>query len=197
MQKKKLILVTDGDNAARRAVEEAAHNLGLRCISRSATLKDQRPATGERLVQLIKEAHGDIVLVMFDDQGNSHEGRGEKELRKIAKHPDFEILGALAVASNTDGTEGVKIDCSVNQNCVLVARPVDKQGMPEKIGHRKIEGDTVDILNELDVPIIIGIGDLGKMDGADWPNHGAPVTTKAVEEILKRSGVIALAGKVD
>lgn len=195
--KKKLILVTDGDNAAKMAVEEAARNLNIRCISRSATLKDQRPATGDQLVSLINQAQGEVVLVMFDDLGNSNTGRGEKELERIASHPDFEILGALAVASNTLGTDGVKVDFSINQNCVVVSRPVDKSGMPEKLGHRRVEGDTIDILNQLDLPVVVGIGDLGKMDGADWATYGAPVTTRAVEEILRRNDLNSLAGKVD
>jgi len=197
LPKKRVILVTDGDNAARRALEEAASNLHLRCISRSATLKEQKPATGECLVNLIKQAQGEIILVMFDDLGNSNKGRAEKELQLIANHPDLEILGALAVASNTEGTDGVKMDCSINRNGVLINRPVDKNGLPEKNGQRKIEGDTVDVLNEINLPVIIGIGDLGKMEGADFPCCGAPVTTRAIEEILKRNGIACLTGKVD
>lgn len=187
--KKKLVLITDGDNVARRAVETAARNLGVRCISRSAFIKDCRPAKGEELIEYIKQAEGDVVLVMFDDQGNYNTGTGEKELKRIATYPDFEILGVVAVASNTSGTDGIRIQLSIDRNGNMVEGPVNKEGDREKKGHKFLEGDTVDILNELDIPIIIGIGDIGKMDGADWTSYGAPVTTKAINEILLRSGV--------
>jgi len=61
-------------------------------------------------------------------------------------------------------------------------------GEPEPRGHRCLEGDTVDILNKLDVSIVVGLGDIGKMDMADDVSLGAPITTKALEEILYRSG---------
>jgi len=191
--KKKLILVTDGDNAARKAVEIAAKSLQIRCISHSAFIKDNPPALGEDLLNYIKEADGEIVIVMFDDMGNSNRGSGEKALKMVATYPDFEILGVVAVASNTSGTDGILIDYSIDRNGNIVSEPVDKNGIKEKRGHKRLEGDTVDILNELSVPLVIGIGDLGKMDGADWIGCGAPITTKAIKEILAKSGVYSFA----
>jgi stage V sporulation protein AE len=38
------------------------------------------------------------------------------------------------------------------------------------------------------VPVVIGIGDIGKMDGADDVKKGAPLTTKALRTIMERSG---------
>ncbi len=52
-----------------------------------------------------------------------------------------------------------------------------------------INGDTVDVLNDVEIPFIIGVGDIGKMKEADSIDKGAPVTRKAIEEVLKRSGV--------
>jgi stage V sporulation protein AE len=36
--------------------------------------------------------------------------------------------------------------------------------------------------------VVVGIGDIGKMDGSDDPDRGAPLTTRALKEILSRSG---------
>jgi stage V sporulation protein AE len=47
----------------------------------------------------------------------------------------------------------------------------------------------VDVLNDIDVPFIVGIGDIGKMDKADDIGRGCPITRKAIEEILIRSGI--------
>ena len=52
----------------------------------------------------------------------------------------------------------------------------------------KLYGDTVYILDELDVPIIVGIGDIGKMARKDHYDQGSPITKQAIELILERSG---------
>ena len=64
---------------------------------------------------------------------------------------------------------------------------VDKDGnaSPELVN--RIYGDTVDILNALHVPNLIGIGDIGKMLGKDSLQKGSPITKKAVQWILERS----------
>ncbi|MDD4601714.1 MAG: stage V sporulation protein AE, partial [Negativicutes bacterium] len=101
-----------------------------------------------------------------------------------------EVLGAIAVASNTTGIDGVVADACITGEGELVNAPVDKCG---EIKHgskgAKITGDTVDVLNDVEVPIIIGVGDIGKMDKADDIRRGSPITKKAIEEVLKRSGV--------
>lgn len=43
-------------------------------------------------------------------------------------------------------------------------------------------------LDQLDVPIIVGIGDIGKMGKQDHYSKGAPITKKAVQLVLERSG---------
>ncbi len=52
----------------------------------------------------------------------------------------------------------------------------------------RLTGDTVYCLDELDVPVIVGVGDIGKMAKRDHYSQGSPITKKAVEIILERSG---------
>lgn len=184
--KRKVIIITDGDEIARKTVEIAALKVGGCCISASAG--NPTPITGERIVELIKEALTDPVLVMLDDKGCRNKGQGEIALEYIAKSPNVELLGVIAVASNTQYCKGVRIEHSITMNGQIIDRPVYKDGTPEKIGHHILEGDTVSVLNSLSIPIIIGIGDIGKMQGKDRYDWGAQITTKAVRYILNRSG---------
>lgn len=188
-EKIRTIIVTDGDRCAQHVVEKIASELGLRCISASAG--NPTPISGREIVQLMKKVAHDPVLVMFDDRGRRDKGKGETALEYVATHPDIEVLGAVAVASNTEGIAGVAADACVNGTGDIVANAVDKYGQEK--GPRQsrpvVSGDTVDVLNEVDVPVVIGVGDIGKMDKADDIRRGAPITRKAIEEILKRSGV--------
>lgn len=180
----RVIFITDGDKVARRAAEEAARRLGLRCLSASAG--NPTPLTGAELVDLIKQAVYDPVVVMVDDKGNPGQGPGEEALAYICQHPDIRVLGAIAVASNTKWAKGVPVDLSITRDCKVVKYPVDKDGYP----HRNwpvLRGDTVDILREIDLPLIIGVGDPGKMEGADCREDGCEVTTKAIMELLSRT----------
>lgn len=180
--KRKVILVTDGDTIAKGAVEAAARNIGARCISRSAgnpTIK-----SGEELVELIKAAPSDPVVVMLDDRGYNGTGRGEEAMAYITGHPEVQVLGVLAVASNTAKVCGCEVDLSVSRDGKIIDEPVDKLGRPTC---DVLKGDTVEILDSLDVPVVVGIGDIGKMDGADDVEKGAPLTTRALKTILERS----------
>lgn len=179
----RVILLTDGDHAARRVAEKAAQRLGLRCISASAG--NPTPLSGPELVALIKQAVHDPVLVMVDDKGDPGTGPGEEALRYICEHPDIRVLGAVAVASNTKQGRGVEVDLSVDRHGRVLAGPVDKDGAPRRKG--RLRGDTVDMLNRLSVPVIVGVGDPGKMDGADDLEAGCEITTRAITEILERS----------
>ncbi len=182
-------MITDGDRCAQHVVENIAAELNLRCISASAG--NPTPISGEEIVELLKKVDHDPVLVMFDDRGRRDKGKGEKALEYVANHPDIEVIGAVAVASNTTGIEGVAADACINDCGQVVGAAVDKYGQ-EKGGdssHPVVNGDTVDVLNTVDVPVIIGVGDIGKMDKADDIRRGSPITRKAIEEILKRSGV--------
>lgn len=184
-KKRKIIIITDGDKIAGKAVQAVAKEVGGRCISRS--MGNPTPLTGEQLVENITKAAYDPVLVMFDDNGQGGYGDGEKAIHYVATHPEIEVLGAIAVASNTIGVEGVQIDFAIDANGNVVKQGVDKDGDVEFSKELRVFGDTVDVLDSLSIPIIIGIGDVGKMNGKDHVKYGAPVTKKAVEMILQKS----------
>lgn len=183
-QKRKVILITDGDKYAKKAIELVAREIGGRCISMSQG--NPTHLSGEKLVHLILKAKSDPVLVMFDDSGYVGEGAGEQAMRIVANDPSIEILGVIAVASKTRRAEWTKVDVSIDRYGNLTSRGVDKYGMEEmEIG--KIIGDTVYCIDELNVPIVIGIGDIGKMAQLDDYRKGSPITKLAVEIILERS----------
>jgi len=188
MKKRNVILVTDGDVAANRAVEIAAANIGGRCISLSAG--NPTWLSGPGLVELIKSTPHDPVVVMVDDRGDEGAGKGECALAYIAEHPDINVLGVLAVASNTSEAGGIPVDCSINRAGNITCLAVDKMGFEKIEPQSRLIGDTVDVLNRLSLPVIVGIGDIGKMDGIDDYKRGAPLTTKALREIMERSGFI-------
>jgi len=180
----RVILVTDGDKSARRAVEQAADRFGMRCISASAG--NPTPLSGPELIALIKQAAYDPVLVMVDDKGNPGTGPGETALTQICKSPEIFVLGAIAVASNTRWAKGTRVDISITRDGKVVHCPVDKDGHPEP--HRKyLKGDTVDALSWIELPIIVGIGDPGKMEGADCHQVGCTITARAVLEVLSHA----------
>lgn len=183
--KRRIIIVTDGDSFARRAVEKATTNIGGRCISRSAG--NPTPIQGNEIVNLIKTAKHDPVVVMVDDKGHNATGKGEEALFQIVNHPDIEVLGVVAVAANTQYVNGVDVDFSITSDGQLVNGAVNKKGVRTK--ENTLYGDTVDIIQDCNVPIIVGIGDIGKMEGKDDCEIGAPIITKALEEVIRRSGV--------
>jgi len=188
-KKIRVILITDGDGVAQHVVEELSASLGLRCISASGG--NPTPIAGEEIVGLLKTVHHDPVLVMFDDRGSNGKGLGEIAMEYVATHPDIEVLGAVAVASNTIGVVGIDADQCITGNGDIVDRSVDKSGYIKGGDDYNaiIAGDTVDVLNDLEIPFIVGVGDIGKMARADSIGRGAPITRKAIEEILKRSGI--------
>lgn len=189
--KVQVILVTDGDRVAQKAVEAIGHELGLRCISASAG--NPTPISGEEIVRLLRQVPYGPVLVMFDDRGRNDKYKGEAALEYVANHPDIEVLGAVAVASNTKGCQGIAVDACIACDGQITAAPVDKLGEAEHehpvSPNTVVQGDTVDVLNDVPVPVIIGVGDIGKMDKKDDIKKGAPITKRAIIEILERSGI--------
>jgi len=183
--RRKVILITDGDEYALKTVEYVAAEFGGRCISKS----QGNPTTlsGPEILELILKAPKDPIFVMFDDSGYLGEGAGEQALKYVANHEQIEVLGIIAVASKTHQTEWARVDVSIDRDGNLTHYGVDKSGI-EELDVGRINGDTVYCLDELDVPIIVGIGDIGKMDRKDHVRNGSPVTKKAVELILERSG---------
>lgn len=184
-QQRKVILVTDGDHVAQKVVEAVAKELGGRCISLSAG--NPTPLRGSQMVELIKMAPHDPVIVMFDDNGDFGRGRGEEAIEYVVKHPDIEVIGAIAVASNTRFVQGARVAYSVDNHGQIVEEAVDKDGYADEELKHRIYGDTVDILNALQVKNVIGIGDIGKMEGKDSLQNGCPITRIAVKWILERS----------
>ncbi|WP_223591576.1 stage V sporulation protein AE [Neobacillus bataviensis] len=183
--RRRVILITDGDEYAKKAVEHVAKEIGGRCLSMSQG--NPSKLTGAELVRLIKKTPHDPVLVMFDDSGIVGEGYGENALKYVALHKDIEVLGIIAVAAKSHHEEWTRVDISIDRDGELTPYGVDKYGIPElEIG--RINGDTVYCLDELNVPIIVGIGDIGKMARRDSYKVGSPITKKAVELILERSG---------
>ncbi|MCL6591246.1 MAG: stage V sporulation protein AE [Firmicutes bacterium] len=184
--KRKIIVITDGDQSAQKVVEKAAAEIGGRAISLSGG--NPTGVSGPAIAAAIKKAPYDPVLVMVDDCGAQNQGKGEQILAYLAQEPGLEILGVIAVASNTAGVDGVPVTASVTSDGLVINEPVDKHGRPTPSGGRRITGDTVDVLNRLQIPIIIGVGDLGKMEDGGELSNGARIATIAVNEILKRSG---------
>lgn len=183
--KTRVILVTDGDCIAQKAVETAVKSIGGRCISASAG--NPTPLSGKKIVELIKQAEADPVVVMFDDKGSSGKGRGETALEFVARHPDLEVMGVLAVASNTGWAGGASIDCAVTAEQQVIEGRVDKDGRAVS-KEKYVLGDTVDVLDALKgekIPFVVGVGDLGKMNGRDDPARGAEITTKALRTIVE------------
>lgn len=185
MNKRSVIIVTDGDEAARKVLEHVAAEIGGRCISKSAG--NPTKLTGEELISLILKAKSDPVLVMFDDCGQREDGPGESAMKKVASHPGIHVVGAIAVASVTHAKEWTNVDVSIDRYGRLSEYGVDKEGLID-LERGRIHGDTVYCLEELKLPVILGIGDIGKMAGQDKVERGAPITRKAIELILERSG---------
>jgi stage V sporulation protein AE len=185
MEKRKVILVTDGDMAAKAAVEKAAENIGGRCISASAG--NPTVLSGNEMIRMIMEAKNDPVIVMVDDKGAIGKGRGEQAMEAILDCKDLQVLGIVAVSSNGKDCSKLKPNCSVTSDGEVVYTAVDKNGR-EKISKR-ICGDTLSILKSRRDLFIVGIGDPGKMFYSDDVLKGSPITTKALRIILEHNNM--------
>jgi stage V sporulation protein AE len=181
--KRKVIIVTDGDMVAKEAVEIAAKNIGGRCISLSAG--NPTTISGSEIIDLVKTAAYDPVVVMVDDRGREGKGSGEKALEDLILSNEINILGLVAVASNGKDNSGSEVSFSVDKSCNTIESAVDKFG--NQLENKKISGDTLSILKRYKsrIPIVVGIGDPGKMDYYDEKYKGAPVTTTALRKILE------------
>lgn len=183
-----VVIVTDADCTATEAVEVATEKIGGRCISISGCRhpNDAR-FTPEEIVELIHSAEHDPVVLMVDDEGAVGEGVGEATIRHLVQAPDIQILGVVAVASNTVEAHPVAVTASVTRHGEVIEAAVNKGGDQDGTS-RALKGDTTEILQELGLTNIVGIGDPGKMGHADSPQHGAAITEKALREVLERSG---------
>ena len=184
MPKKNVILVTDGDPIAQSAVEKATANIGGRCISASGG--NPTKLKGAEIIAMIKSAPREPVVVMVDDKGDSGRGRGEKAMEAILEDDGINVLGVLAVSSDGRGCNGAEVTCSIDRDGLVVESGVDKEGNPT--GTKEICGDTLGVLRDRAGMIIVGIGDIGKMDLRDEFLKGSPITTRALKEVMARSG---------
>ncbi|MBU9714768.1 stage V sporulation protein AE [Evansella tamaricis] len=183
--KKRVILITDGDSSAKAAVKLVAEKLGYPFIGESGG--NPTKISGDELIKLILKTESDPVLVLFDDCGFPEEGPGERAFISVVNSPDIDVIGAVAVASQSFSHEWTKVDISIDRNGLLTEYGVDKDGIKDlEIG--RIRGDTVSALDRLPIPLIVGIGDIGKMGGRDSLEMGAPITKLAIEVIMERSG---------
>jgi len=185
MGKRKVILITDGDRVAKEAVEIASKNIGARCISSSAG--NPTVLTGQEIIERIMKAEHDPVVVMVDDRGIKGKGPGEEAMEAILKDERLDVLGIIAVSSNGKDCNGLEVTCSITKDGNITEGAVDKYG--NDIHSERICGDTLSILKKMKHDLIIGMGDPGKMDFNDEVSKGAPITTKAMKEILRRSGM--------
>ncbi|MFB4160651.1 stage V sporulation protein AE [Geomicrobium sp. JSM 1781026] len=185
MTMSKVIFVTDGDAIAVKAVLAATKVLHLGCIILSGG--NPSVCTYEDLHKAILHSKHDTTVVMFDDAGTTSVGPGERLMKRLVEEGHIHVLGALAVSSANRSGDWTRVNVSIDRNGNLVSNGVDKEGIEELDDHR-VYGDTVYILDQLALPIIVGVGDLGKMGGKDHPHHGSPVTQRALHLILERSG---------
>jgi stage V sporulation protein AE len=183
--RKQVIIVTDGDKTAKQAVKQAGEKLDLEVMVDSGG--NPTPCSGAKLIDEINESDSSLAVVMVDDNGDLELGKGEQVLETLLDTPQLEVLGVLAVASEAKEAEGISPDLCVNRMGEIIDGPVNKQGEAEPGSHQILEGDTVDILNDFSNLLIVGIGDIGKMEGQDNPEKGAPITTQAIKVILRRS----------
>ena len=77
--RRRVILVTDGDEYARKSLEIVAKEIGCRCISSSHG--NPSVLSGPEIVKQIKKADHDPILAMFDDSGCHWRGRRGKSVK--------------------------------------------------------------------------------------------------------------------
>ncbi|GAF12100.1 LOW QUALITY PROTEIN: stage V sporulation protein AE [Bacillus sp. JCM 19046] len=189
-----VIFVTDGDLATKKVLELVASELDCRVIS--ASYGNPSTIDKEELAACILRALDVPILIMFDDCGIREKGPGEEAMTFLAHHNEINVIGAVAVASQTHAREWTHVDLCIDRFGERTAYGVDKEGLQElEIG--RINGDTVSILDELNIPFVVGIGDIGKMARFDDVKRGAPITKKAIASILERSGYLERSFETD
>ncbi|MDC3415426.1 stage V sporulation protein AE [Aquibacillus salsiterrae] len=185
-KQKKVIIITDGDEYARKTIDYLANQLGGTSLSELTNNPSKVPP--EKVLQAVHEAKQEPVYVLIDDAGVQGVGFGEKILSSLAEDPKIEIIGAIAVAAHTKNMEWCRFTFAIDNEGNQIPYGVDKKGIPiPEVG--RINGDTIYLLDQLDLPLVIAIGDIGKMDGKDDIKKGSPVTRKALEIIFERGGL--------
>jgi len=188
---RRVVIVTDGDCTALESVERACDNLGARCISITGcrNTKDTH-WTPKEVEELVLSSPRDPVVVLVDDEGFQGEGGGERIIRHLVGSDRIKVVGVVAVASNLQEGVGATVHASITADGNIVDQPVNKDGDVDD-SNGEIKGDTVEVLNELNIPLVVGLGDPGKMNMADDAKQGAPLTTKAIKWLLDRDREMA------
>lgn len=179
--KRKVIVVTDGDSIAKKVVEKSALSVCGRCLSIS--WGNPTKITGEEMVRLIKCVKFDPVIVMADDRGNIGRGNGEKAINFLIKCEEVEVIGIVAVASNTKNASGIKVRYSVDKNCKQVKGAVDKYGDLQNTN--VLKGDTVNTINLSSKVCVVGIGDPGKVEQGNDIENEDRILSKALKIIME------------
>ncbi len=178
--KKQVIVLSDGDETAYRALVRVCRELD--CYPLRASEGNPTRLNGDELIAAVLKAPAEPVVVMVDDRGDSGQGPGEDALRALTESAELDVLGVVAVAANTRPVAGVDVDVSVDQHGTVIRRAVDKDG--HAVRSARLKGDTVDVLKSYRGPVV-GLGDPGKMEGHDRLSHGVPATRRAIQEILQ------------
>lgn len=178
--KRKVIIVTDGDSIAKKVVEKSALSVGGRCLSIS--WGNPTKITGEEMVRLIECVKFDPVVVMADDRGNVGRGNGEKAINFLIKSDEVEVIGIVAVASNTRNISGIKVKYSVDKNCRQVKCAVDKYGNIQNT--KVLKGDTVNTINLGSNVCVVGIGDPGKIEQGNDIENENKILSRALNIIV-------------
>ncbi|WP_053219337.1 stage V sporulation protein AE [Virgibacillus senegalensis] len=182
---KKVIIITDGDEYAKKTIDYLSREIGGTCLS---YLSDNPThVTENQVTEAIMAAEEEPVYVLIDDGGAPGPGAGEKILLALAANEKVQIIGAIAVASHTKNAEWTRFTLAIDQDGELTSYGISKEGIPiPEIG--RINGDTIYALDQVDIPVVVAIGDIGKMQGKDDVKVGSPITRKAIEIILERGG---------
>ncbi len=178
-----VIIVTDGDAAAQAALETACYDLDLFFLRLNSI--NSIPLNGPETVRQILQAPKAPVVIAVDDCGQPGVGPGEEVMECLLREPRIKVLGVVAVASNTR-VKGIPVECSVTAQGRVVKAPVDKTGERRSAAFFQ-QGDTLEIMHKHPDVMVIGCGDLGKMNGCDDKSQGASITSRCLQEIIDRS----------
>ncbi len=181
--KKRIVVVTDGDQSAWRAARRAVVELGLGFVD--ITEGNPTRATLAEVEEALVASPYEVVVVLADDGGTAGIGPGERLIEALARSPAVEIVAAVAVASWAHQESEVRVDESVTAEGSVVATAVDKEGRP--VPGKRLSGDTVGVLRRLCVPIV-GVGDIGE----DGHACGVPALRKALAEALRLAAPTAI-----
>lgn len=179
---RKVIIVTDGDSIAKKVIEKAAVKSGCRTLSISSG--NPTRITGSEMVRLIKCVKHDPVIVMADDRGDVGRGSGEKAIDYLIKSREVDVMGIIAVASNTKNASGIKVNYSIDKDGKISENSVDKHGNIKM--SKVLIGDTVNTINPSSVNCVVGVGDPGKTECDGDMDRECSNLTKAINIIINK-----------